>query len=243
MDDRDDLDKLRYDRTDPGLPDPRGVGGPVFVGRNTTASPVVGHFIAVNPVRILGPQVEGGLPVKSVDTSVKFPVYLLGPGLPAVGDDLICRHVRHRWVAERMAGGVVVGPGNIPGCGCQSLPARIAIHPASEGCNTGIFYSDTLVWQAKPAAYAGLAILDPGYYGTGTFLDGTGTPFQYYFTCNGGQFSVSRVYPGPPARLDTLRWSWSIASPGNTCTPFSLTSGTVFAGGSQACDLTAAEAP
>lgn len=242
MGERDDLDDLRLDRSGLRVPDPTAFGGPAFVGRNATASPVVGHFILVHPVRVLGVEVEGGLPIKSVDTSVSLPVYLLGPGIPALGDDLICRRVRHRWVAERKGSApVLIGPGNILGCPCQALPARIAIHPLSEGCDGGTFYSDTLVWQPRPAAYASLGTLDPGYYGTGTFLDGAGSSFQFFFTCSHGDFTLGRLYPGPPAILDSVRWSWPIGVPGNSCSPFSLTVGTAADGAP--CGVTAAEAP
>lgn len=137
------------------------------------------------------------------------------------------------------------GPGNISGCFCQHIAADLAMTSVHPACNGGLFQSDTLTWQATPPAYATLSIAASGYFGS-VLTDGTGATFQYYFTCVPGSFTLTRVYPaqgGSAARLDTVRYSWPTGAPGNTCSPFNLTSGTVFSGGDPTCDVTIAEAP
>jgi hypothetical protein len=101
-----------------------GVGGTHrMVGRvfSQGAIPTTsGKFYACHPVTVTGTETEGATPVKTVDTSQAFLVDLLG-GSAAVGDDLVCRRVRHRWVARRRQTSLT-GPGV---CSWASGPTTI----------------------------------------------------------------------------------------------------------------------
>jgi len=111
-DDGAELEILRLGRRDlldaEGRHVPAGeLGNQRMVGRVTTptASIEVKKYLVVNPVRILGTEAEGQAGTLTVDTSVSQPVYLVGPGKPAQGDDLICERLTHRWVARKKGGG------------------------------------------------------------------------------------------------------------------------------------------
>ena len=112
MDDADDLWRLRIARDAFRRPGSllASSGSPAFVGKVTTASPMVGHFAAVTPTTVLGGEVAGGAATLTAKPGSVM-VYLLGPAAPATGDYLVCRHVDHRWVAERMTGGSGTGGG------------------------------------------------------------------------------------------------------------------------------------
>jgi hypothetical protein len=58
-----------------------------------------GKFFACHPVAVTGDEAEGATPSLTVDTSQVIYVDVLGTRVPAVGDDLACRRVAHRWVA------------------------------------------------------------------------------------------------------------------------------------------------
>lgn len=75
-----------------------------FVGQVVSSSPAVGKFITVNPVRVLGTETDGSAATIAVATGTAIPVYLVGPGVPATGDQLVCRWVSDRWVASRATG-------------------------------------------------------------------------------------------------------------------------------------------
>src|SRR5689334_13529725 len=81
----------------------RGTHSPAFVGRvfaQTAVPTSVNRVFLVHPVTVLGSEQEGGPGSLVVDTSTTVAVYVIGLQAPVVGDDLICRFVSHRWVAE-----------------------------------------------------------------------------------------------------------------------------------------------
>lgn len=97
-------DRLRLRAAGPLPPRFASPGSAVMVGRVVTAAPAVGKFLLVHPVSVSGDEVEAAPGLTGADTTVTVPVYLVGPGVPATGDLLVCRFVDYRWVAERSSG-------------------------------------------------------------------------------------------------------------------------------------------
>jgi hypothetical protein len=118
----------------PGLSVPEIEGPTVLIGHVTTprSSITVGCFLMVNPVTVLGTEGEGAIPTFSIDTSTKIPVYLVGPAKAQQGDNLICRRVDYRFVAERQStkGSILT---TTPGCPCASGPQTIFMTATGSG--------------------------------------------------------------------------------------------------------------
>jgi hypothetical protein len=217
---------------------------PAFVGRVFVQSSLpssAGRYFAVHPVSILGTEGEGNPAVLEVDTSSVILVYVLGPSAPSVGDDLICRFVGSRWIAERMSGRGATSV-NLPGCLCAATPSILFMTCTDSSCNGGIFQNCTLAYGPTPSGYAALALGDSCFLSTESFQDQTtGDYFQYYFTCNSSYYTLSRVYLtsvlGSPYQ-DIVRYSWLIGLAGNTCQPFLMSNGQIFQGGDPNCVVT-----
>ena len=80
------------------------------------------------------------------------------------------------------------------------------------------------------------------YLSTRTFTDNaTNDQFWYYFTCYFNYYILTRVYVtsayGSPYR-DQIRYRWLVGLSGNTCSPFLLSKGAVYAGGDSSCVVT-----
>ena len=107
-DNRDETDRLRYrlDQLGRELATTPDTGSRAFIGKvaTATASIAVGKFLTVNPVTVTGAEVERGPATLTVDTTSTVLVDLVGPGLPATGDYLLCRWTDYRWAAERHQG-------------------------------------------------------------------------------------------------------------------------------------------
>jgi hypothetical protein len=86
-------------------PPPTSTGSRAFMGRVTTTTPAVGKFMNVIPQAVLGTEVEGGSATITDLGSTPSPVYLVGPGVPATGDQVIASWSDWRWVARKRGTG------------------------------------------------------------------------------------------------------------------------------------------
>ena len=211
--------------------------GQVFAARAVPAS--TGCFYSVHPVTVLGAEGESNPGSLSADATSSVLVYVMGGRPPVAGDYLICRFVGNRWVADPFAqvgGGIVIA-----GCACTAIPNVLHMSSSNPSSNNGIFQNCTLQYGATPSQYTGLPIGAQGYLSTGSFLDQFNNSFRYYFYCQRNQFFLTRVYVtsifGSPYE-DTVRYTWTTGTSGNTCSPFSLTNGRIYAGGDASCVVT-----
>ena len=223
----------------PELP-PRygGPGAATMVGQVTSAASriAVGQFLEVNPVSVLGTEVEGGAGLTVVNTATTVPVYLVGPHLPATGDLLVCRFVDYRWVAER--GGKTSTAATIPGCLCNPMPSSITLTANPNPGVNGWIQSCHFTYSLPPAdvVAAGLATAGQmGLWSTAPLVDYQGDAFYFNLYCDPtfGYIYLGRSYTGPytpghgtaAGLLNYYRWLPGFS--GNTCTPFSMTRGSV----------------
>jgi hypothetical protein len=229
-----------------------GRGAPALVGRvyaHPTVPATTGVYFSVHPVAVAGAEAEGGPGVLTADAATSFLAYVPGGRVPVAGDDLVCRFIGHRWVADP------IGGAGITACTCTSLPASLTLTVAPHGSTVGdltyMFHSDSLVYQPWPTAYVGL----PGYVAggsaflcQGTWTDQFSNQFRYYFYCTttGGntRFFLTRLYVnsifGSPFE-DTTRYTWTLGLLGCTCgPPFRLPAGVMYAGGDPAIILSVA---
>lgn len=242
-----DLERLRIARAEREIGEVPSIDAPTrFVGRVTSTSPnlVVGKFINVAPQVVTGSEAEGqaGTFTDAGDGTRRIPVMLLGPGVPAGGDRILVRSSDHRWVSRRKSSGTGAGQGTLLGCTCAHPPLTLTMTSSSAGCSNGLFHSDTITYQATPAALASLRFGAFSYLGDTYFNDAqTGDQWRYYLACFSSIIRISRVFEtsvyGSPF-LDGVIYFWTLGLPGNTCSPFSLANGTVFAGGDTSCTLT-----
>jgi hypothetical protein len=246
----DDFERIRLARAGLRWLDDNLAGGgvPAFLGQVTTASSLikVGSFLMIRPNTVLGAEAEGGSGLFTPVGSATVPVYLVGPSKPATGDYLVCRYVDNRWVAERMdsaQSGNSIATGVMPGCFCNPIPATLSMTSFSPTCNYGMFQSCTIQYGPTPSDYLDLNIGINSYLSDESFPDviANNAEFRYLLTCSANQFNLSRVYLqspyGSPYR-DGLLYSWLVGGYGNTCVPFSLTSGLSYAGSDQSCLVT-----
>ena len=99
-----ELDRIR-ERRDAGRATTRlaaDPGAPAMVGRVVSPAAKIApkKYLLVQPVSVLGAECEGCAPTLTAGTAT-IPALLLGPRVPAPGDDLVCRFVDHRWVVEQ----------------------------------------------------------------------------------------------------------------------------------------------
>lgn len=132
------------------------------------------------------------------------------------------------------------GTVTIAGCTCTAIPTTLYLRPNDPIWNGGMFKDCTLVWGTVDPGYSKLALGSNAFISTESFVDQIGQTYQYYFTCTSDKFTITRIYIssifGTPYR-DSVRYTWPIASAGNTCSPFYLTTGTVYQGGDTRSDL------
>ena len=249
---RDDFEQLRLKSAGRvwAEDDLSGGGVPSFVGEVTspTSKIGVGDFLLVQPMFVMGPEVEGGSGNFMAIGSTQVPVYLTGPGKPATGDLLVCRFLDNRWVTERSTnyhatGGGTKSTGTLPYCFCDPLPATLTMISADPNCNYKMFQSCTIVFGPTPAAFAGLNLGPYCYLSTQGFPDplANGSIFYYNVTCQYNQILLYRVYLqspyGSPYR-DGLLYSWGLGGYGNTCLPFQLENGVAYPGSDASCYVT-----
>lgn len=126
-----------------------------------------------------------------------------------------------------------------PECPCATTPRNLVMtssHPAS---NDGMFQNATLTYQTIPSSLDDLSLPSQGYLSDSQYVDQrTGDLFWYYFSCEHGSYTISRLYEvsvnGSPYR-DIVRYRWLDGQIGNTCVPFAQTNGLIFAGGDSTC--------
>lgn len=225
-----DLELLRLMRDADRLPlaAPTLPGDRAMVGRVTSTSGIaVGKYLTVNPVRLLGTEAEGGTGSLTVQTSATIPVYLVGPGVPTTGKDLICRRLGHRWAADYDT--ISAGGGTIPIAGCQcatQTPASIiwtSTDPYLPSC--------TITYQPTPFPPGGFEDASGNMYcGPIMFdVDGSGNVFRYriFLYCN-GQYRIGRLTYSDPSigyvggyQFDAR--FFTIANPINKCSPWKFT--------------------
>src|SRR5260370_8582874 len=91
-----------------------------------------------------------------------------------------------------------------------------------------MFQDATITYVQVPPAYQAMALGDAagkGFFSTASFTDPDfGDQFQYYFTCSGSLFTLTRVYPfytltGTPFR-DAVRYAWLVTTAANSSHPF-----------------------
>ena len=201
----------------------------------------VGKFLIVNPVAVLGPDVEGGVGTFSVDAATAVPVYLLGPTAPARGDYLICRFVQHRWVTDRPGAAPAANPViGIAGCTCQGTPASLsltAIYGQDEDAHTygNSYQSGPLAYYTSAPPYMPQAAF-PGaaYYSPATWTDDYGALDYFRITCYSTQYTLAiGQFNGTNWQSPSPIYTWQIGGrPGqvNTCNPFLLGFGRVQQG-------------
>jgi len=186
----DDLELARIlrDARDRSRPSPARSGSRAFMGRVTTTSPAVGKFMNVQPQSVLGAEVEGGAAIVTDLGSTPTPVYLLGPGVPATGDQVVARWSDWRWVARKRSGGGSIhcfGSNYVPtvltlSCSCGT-PATLTYNPSTgywEGCGTITF--PTLCAYPVTGYYIGSS-----FYCYGPFAGPAATAVKYKMTCTG----------------------------------------------------------
>ncbi|WZO98170.1 hypothetical protein EP7_005226 [Isosphaeraceae bacterium EP7] len=218
---------------------PSSSGQPSFVGRvvgKPTVPTSIGCYFSVNPVSVKGQEVESGTASLSVDSSTTVLVYVCGRTAPILGDDLICRFIGNRWVAEKTSGQPISGaPIKIVGCPCLTTPAvlqMVSNHPSAQN---GMFQSTPLVYGPTPPVFQSLQIPDSIHLSPGTFTDAiTGDAFRYYLACEPGAYLLRRLFPTTTyvsPYQDDIRYRWSLSAAGNVCSPMMLLNGRVYDGG------------
>jgi hypothetical protein len=236
-----DRDALELSRRPVGLgPE----GQPAFVGRiseDSNQPTTTGRYYLVNPVSVLGEEAEGTTANLIVDPTTTALVCVLGTQAPSTGDNLICRFVENRWVAERdgHAGGPPPPPfATIPTCYCDAIPVTLTMS-SSGPCVSGDFQDCTLQWVPTPSQFNTLSLGVNCFLSTQDFTDPiSGLQFRYTMGCSNNLLSISRVYEptsSSEAYHDSTLYSWAVGASGNSCSPFLLSNGTIYPGGNPNC--------
>jgi hypothetical protein len=245
---RQDHDATELSRRSVGL---SPIGQPSFVGRvvSDPGQPTApGYYYLVDYVAVLGSEAEGGIPTLTADPTRTALVCVLGTKAPAAGDDLICRFIENRWVAERYGASPPPPPPPprplIPGCSCASIPATLQMS-SSGPCVPSDFQACTIQWGPTPPEFASLNLGANCFLSTQVFSDPfSGGTFRYNFSCDTVYFRLSRVYEPTPFGLayrDSAIYTWQMGTPGNSCVPFLLSSGNIYPGGDNQCVVTISE--
>lgn len=218
-----------------------------FVGK-VVRSPIVGtgigRYLAVNPVTILGSEIEGESGTLIEDTNTTIIVFDIGATIPSPGDRLVCRFIDHRWIT-RLDGRSQPSTAQLLGCNCTSAPLTLQMVVSSPACANSLLQSCTFVFSATPVELSALHLGDFCYLSNSMYKDpDTGDFFYYYLGCFSTIFRVSRVFPtsvyGSPF-LDSVIFFWSLGLPGNSCDPFLLSNGQFFYGSNPDCTAVISE--
>lgn len=220
---------------------------PALVGRvfaNPEVPLTAGRYFSVHPVAVAGVEAESNPGALAVDAARTFLVYVIGPRVPVAGEDLVCRFVGNRWVAER-SGRASPGGVDLPGCPCHALPPTLRVSVNRPELNFHVLQDCVLRYGPTPPPLRPLGLGDSSYLSTESYGDDLSPDrFWYHFTCYTGFYMLTRVYIhsifGSPFR-DTLRYKWVVGYPGNTCSPFLLSHGQIYVGGDPACVVTVSE--
>jgi hypothetical protein len=217
----------------PDKPIPGGQGTAVMLGRVISSGNAigVGKFLLVNPVSVMGAEVEGGAAVLTTLSNAAIAVYFLGPHLTQPGELLICRRVDHRWVAERGTSQKKSGH-TLPGCPCTELPDSLFMHVKIVS-PLSLVVPAALTYMSRPADLSVYSTDPVGYYSAKyTSSDGL-YALRFWFSCIQGVYYVWGLFTpdsvlGYPGIFRIM--SWLVGLGGNTCNPISLTNGATDSG-------------
>ena len=214
--------------------------GVVYDGGSIPTSGV-GKYHLTHPVHVAGTETEGGSGTLTTETGQSV-VVLVVDGPCAAGDYVVARLVNGRWVVEKGRGAGGGGSGSLPGCVCSAPPATLTMTCVGP-CTDGRWFDCTIQYGATPPSLLSLLPAN-SYLSTATFPDpGTGDLFDYYVGCFSSNIRIDRVFPtssfGSPF-LDPGIYLWAFGFPGNTCSPFLLSNGTLI-GGIPDCTVTISE--
>jgi hypothetical protein len=142
----------------------------------------------------------------------------------------------HRPIGGGGSNGVLLG------CQCSVAPATLTLTVDPENCGAGLLNSCTIQYGPTPSSLNALQLGANCYLSTALFPDPpTGDEFYYYFSCFSTFMRLSQAFPvsvfGSPW-LSSAIFTWKLGDPGNTCSPFLLTDGTLTAAGGSTCDVT-----
>ena len=211
--------------------------GQVFANPEGPKGP--NQFCWVRPVTIRGQESEGGLPEFDVETTGAVPVCVLGSKPPQIGDFLICVNVAHRWVSYYSIGKANVEGITLDGCFCNSIPSTLHMN-VSGSCDT-LYQQGVLQYGPTPADLLALNLGTSCFLSSEPFVDAqTGLSFLYHLQCDRIFFRLSRIIlstASAQAFEDYFIYSWSIGQPGNSCSPFLLSNGTLDQGSNSNCQV------
>jgi hypothetical protein len=216
-----------------------------------------GRFFATHPAAPSGVPAEGGAATIAFDAGTTVFVYVAGGRPPVAGDVLVCHEAppdrgpagdapasAHYFAEPLKTAGTGTG---IAACDCPNVPAgaaatsgqltTLSMTSSNHTANSGMFQDDTFTYQVWPTGYAGVAGYAAGgwaFLSDGTHSDVFHNTFRYYLYCRANQIFLTRVYLtsifGSPFE-DTVRYTWTVGTYGNSCDPFALTAGRIYAGG------------
>lgn len=132
--------------------------------------------------------------------------------------------------------------GVLIGCQCGVAPATLTMTVAGGSCGAGLLNSCTIQYGPTPSTLNALQLGANCYLSTTLFPDPpTGDEFYYYLSCFSTFMRLSQAFPvsvfGSPW-LSSAIYTWNLGGPGNTCSPFSLTNGTLTGAGGSSCSVT-----
>lgn len=125
------------------------------------------------------------------------------------------------------------GTGSFPGCICATVATPLTM--TVTGDTYGLFNDCTIAYGLTPTGLLPLGLGTSSWLSTDSFPDPqTGDEYRWYLSCFSTLYRISRVYEssiyGSPF-LGPVFFHWMIGLPGNTCSPFLLSSGEIFLGG------------
>jgi len=201
-----------------------------------------GRVYLTHPMTVSATESEGSTPTFTVDASASVPVLVLDGPL-AMNDFVVAKLIGGLWVAQKGqgTGGGGGGSGSFSGCSCTSAPTPLYLHVSVEGGDNGQFNSATLSYGSFPCVSVSFPSGFKAYVSTTSFVDPIfGDSFYYYIRCLGSAYYLSVVYPtsvfGSCYNYDIYLWSVSVSP--NTCSPFSLTSGSNQISGTTTASIT-----
>ena len=185
---------------------------------------------------------RGDAGILTADSTRTFLVDVVASKLAVAGDYLVCRFIGNRWAADRMGKSQPPTGVLIPGCPCTLSPTTLYMTSSKPQSNNGIFQSAVFQYGPTPSSLLPVVLATNSYLSTSSFLDPVlNCQFWYYLTCYLGAYVLTRVYVqsplGSPFR-DRIRYTWFVGLPGNTCSPFLLSVGSIFSGGDATCVVT-----
>jgi hypothetical protein len=206
-----------------------------------------GRFFLGRRAVITAASTEGATATVAEDAGGKDWIVRVLRQAPVAGQLLLARATDHRWHAELGSGSSGDDDVSVLGCPCSPTPRRIRQISSHPLLNDRILQNATLVYGPTPPGLRSLGMSGNNYLSDTTFVDNsTGDLFRYYLFCYVNYYMLTRVYEtsvyGSPFR-DVVRYSWLATRPGNTCSPFAMNLGAIFAGGDATCVVTLDPAP